>query len=575
MLGGCDRIVSIGVDGRIEVNIVRRPTELEANAAQDILVKASGSPFAPVRAAAAGGLGKLLAISPALQLPDSHPVIYCLAALLNDANTEVACSAALALGNCAAASGMQHLVQRLESNGQDSVLAAVLTALRHAESIARQLDAATMGSQNWDLRRQSFERLRVWANTHLLQSDPTQFNDLSSAAALRFMEMLAPLSESNSFSESLCMQLEQSQQKYALEVAAEFRSRTNKDILQRSAMTKTLCNVAGPQWQLYNFTIAHALLLLNSKDPAENRAALWRLGRPGTISADVEFEHDAIQQVAEHAMTIAKSSPYAVMRRLAVDALYCEHSIKNSNLEKSTWRLAAASDVALDVFINDFDPGVQLAAANALGPIAGPDELGKLTPGINSRSSDAAQRLLRALVQRNGCDATTEPYYSQLKAFIEQLSKSADPALASLASWASMKDPGFNLAQRIRLARSFKAPAQRVSAVRALSEIADRRFLQPEMLSVLLNDPSVEVRVEVFATGLPEFISAPVEYTRLVLHGLSDPDENVQLAALKFRKHSRIELRQELKSKLTSLSETGTPKVRTSAAELLHKRREQ
>jgi hypothetical protein len=149
--------------------------------------------------------------------------------------------------------------------------------------------------------------------------------------------------------------------------------------------------------------------------------------------------------------------------------------------------------------------------------------------------------------------------------------KSNDPALASLAAWAMMKDPGLDLSKRIRIARTFPAPAQRVSALKGISERNDRRFLQLEMLKALLADKAPEVRAAVFDCALPEFISSPVENTQLVLAGLNDTDEDVQLSALKFRMRSRAELQPELKTKAAELSEKGAPKVRATAAALLNR----
>jgi hypothetical protein len=311
--------------------------------------------------------------------------------------------------------------------------------------------------------------------------------------------------------------------------------------------------------------------LLSSKERTDIQAALWRLSRPENIKFDPEFDQETLRQISENTATLAKSSPQVTLRRWALEALYCEHPFESGNHEKPTWHLAADANIALDVFMSDEHPGVQLAAAGALGRTAGAAEIDKLAGAVSSRSSAAVEQLLRTLVQRNGGDGAAEPFGPPLNNLIELLLKSNDPALASLAAWAMMKDPGMDLSKRIRIARTFPAPAQRVSALKGISERNDRRFLQLEMLKALLADKAPEVRAAVFDCALPEFISSPVENTQLVLAGLNDTDEDVQLSALKFRMRSRAELQPELKTKAAELSEKGAPKVRATAAALLNR----
>jgi hypothetical protein len=571
MVEGSDRAITIGRDGFIEEKILKWNAVTEIHAAQDILLKAAESTSAPVRAAAALGLGKTLALTRIAQIPGTDPVIQSLQKLLNDRDTEVADSAALAFGNSAAVSGMQCLVQRLAMAEHQQTLSDVLTALCRAEQIGRNLTPEIMGAEKWELRRQLMEQMRVWTTTCLPQLDPAQFDLLTTAAALRTLEVFSPLPEKNPFSEALCDRLEKSNQPRAMDVAAEFRSRWNKEILQRSAMAKSLSDVAGPQWHNYRFSISHALTLMSNNERVNSQAALWRLSRPEGISFDPEFDQDALKQVTDRAVALAKASQYVTLRRWALEALYCEHPQENNNHEKSVWRLNSDPEIALQVFVNERDPDLQLAAANALGRFAGPGEVDRLTGCINSRATVAVEKLVRQLVQRSSAEATGESYSPPLANLIEQLANSTDPGLSSLAAWAKVNDPGVDLSHRVRLVHSFNAPGQRVSAVRALSERSDRRFLQPEMLKALLSDKSAEVRVTVFDCGLPDAISSAPENARLVLLGLSDSDETVQLAALKFRARSRTELRQELKAKLAELSASGTPQVRTAAASLLNR----
>jgi hypothetical protein len=570
LIGGLDRRVAVREDGEIVETVLQRASDAELEAARQLLLKTAAAADAQARATAARGLGELLALDPRVQLPPDHPLIATLAKLLKDEQLEVACSAALALGNTAAVSGLQLLVQCVENDVSGKSLPCALVAFRQAEALGRRLDASALSAENSDLRRALFEKMRLWlvarASAKSVPPPP-----LLAAALLRLSEVLPPGPGWEGYAEELCNVLVESKQSKAADIAAEFRTRANPAILNRTAQAQTLGEVAGPLWRHYDFTLARAAEMLLSKDRELTQAALWRLSRIGNLAANPEIDQELMSQVAERAGALAAGAVSSRVRRVALDALYREHTQpKNSEL-KGRWRLYSAPDIALEVFMKDDNAQVQLAAALALGSLAGHAEIGLLSPGIGSRSPVAVEQLLRGLVGRYGKESANDEYAQALGALVDQVVNAADPALAVAGVWARLNDPRLDAEQKIRLVQTFKDPTLRVRAIQVLGEQRERAKLQPEMIRTLLKDDSEYIRAAVFESDLPEFMSSKAEVDKLLLLGLGDANDVVQLAVLKSRPLIKHELRQEVKAKVTELSASGAPAVRAAAAALLRK----
>jgi hypothetical protein len=181
--------------------------------------------------------------------------------------------------------------------------------------------------------------------------------------------------------------------------------------------------------------------------------------------------------------------------------------------------------------------------------------------------------VLNGAVQRFWQSSTTADDPSVvLNALIERLANSAVAQLSSRAAWARMHDPALDLEAKIRIAKAFKLPAQRSSALEGLRDLRDAGPFPPKWAEVFLYDSDPGVRAAVFTTRLLERVSAGAERLKFYAQGLADPEAAVRLAVLQSPTTSLRELRAGLRARVQQLAESDeSPDVRQAARTFLQR----
>ena len=506
-VGGSDRALKIEEDGLMHWESGRLPDELQLSAistrVEELRKSTTYAGDPRFRAAVANVLGAMLHRNSTVQLQFDHPALVTLGSLLTDSNVEVACSAALALGQSASVSGIKLLVNDLEREViPPEVLTAILTGLYRAEVLGRRLDSDSLGFANWETRRELFAQVSSWVTVCARKVQPEKSDLVYAAAWLHEAEQFAPDMVASTYGDALRATLEKSDEPRAQWIASEFAGRTRSVALEPLTGKLQSGCVAGPLCLSYRFNCTLAHQLLSSSERRSIQAALWRLNQPESLQPDFGIDNGSLQYISNSLVSIAQSNDSTILRNLALATLYRER--RTQTAETKYWRLNSEPGVALSIFLNDTNLNVQLTAASVLSRLGGPSEILTLArKDLTDRSPESLEMLLTGLVPR--VEQADEQAESLTPAFIglaQYLLQSTSDTVATRAAWARMHDPNLDTTSRIRLLKSFRSPLKREAAVRALAETTKRDALTPKMIGVLLADEDPRVRAAVISSGL-------------------------------------------------------------------------
>ncbi|HEY3319027.1 MAG TPA: HEAT repeat domain-containing protein [Planctomycetota bacterium] len=569
-IAGSARSFTIDDGGRVASTYETKATDEQLQAAEKLLAALNADIKPLARAQIALTLGEILGRAPQAQFSAERPALEALRKLLEDADADVARSAALALGRSAAVAGLELLAGRLESWRQKADrLPAAMLSVWQVESLGRRIPYDELGAAAFDRRRVLLDKVKEF-----LQATAREQTDLEFIAAwLRLADVFRPGDEAAKMREPFIAKLRESKALGPQWVAKSMEFGNEPVYPTGDALGDALKmgSVAGPQWHKSKFTFAQAQEMLATNQRRMIQATLWRLTRPTPPKEAVDPSDASARALAAQIEGLARQSVSPILRRLALEALYRERPRAGGE----RWRLALTFDLAVELFMNDADPAVQVKVADILARQAGAPEVVRCTQvDFASRTPQAVIDLLTGMVRRGWSNAQTadvEFFTSALEGLIERMLALGQGPLATKAAWAKMYDPLLDHAMRIRLTRSFPNVAQRVAAMQALGELRQRSGWQPKMISILLGDKAAEVRAAVFSAQLPTVVQPKEERAKVYEAGLADPEAAVRLAVLQAPGDGLTQLKAELRAKIKALAEQDPAAEVRAAAEKISK----
>lgn len=575
-LHGRTRNLRVENSGRIALKTEDLPSMEERHAAEELLCAAAGPANTKdprVRAAAVAALGERLLSAPQEQLPAEHPVMARLAAALGDADSDVACLAALALGETASADAVPVLFQVLEQAQTPVPLsAATMTALWHAEGLGRRLGAEELGNEAWTRRRDVHLALRPWLTSFAEKEDPAKLDTARAAAWLRLSDVFRPNPMPEAFAASVVERLWASGEGPAQLVVVSRQRARRLDLPGTPPDEVRVAMLAGPLWHREPLPFAEAQALFAEGSFPLRQAVLWRLTRfePARTAATRDAAAEALAQSLGKA---ARKEGDSWLRGLALLALYKERPMAGA--DGRTWRLWPDPTMAMDIFLSESDASTQAAAATIVGRIAGPYELlPKHLNRVAGQNPQAIEELFEQLRLRwQGSEGMNEGFDTEMKKLLGQLKNAENKTLAALAQWLRTCDPKLDLSDRLRLVRACPTAVSKTMAINALADLLLRTnaMLPPSQANFLLGDPEPALRAAFFAEGLAARTEGSSdERAGLYRRGLSDKTPAVRMAALKALSPAWDEQKGELVKQVEKLSaDDAESQVRDAAAALL------
>lgn len=575
-LHGRTRILRVENSGRIALKTDDLPSSEERQAAEALLCAAAdpaNSKDPRVRAAAVAALGERLRSAPQDQVTSEHPVMACLAAALRDADAEVACQAALALGETASAGAVPILFQVLEQAKAPAPLsAAAMAALWHAEGLGRRLGPEELGGKEaWTRRRDVHLALRPWLVAFSEKEDPTKLDAARAAAWLRLSEVFMPTPMPEAFAASVIERLWASGEIPAQLVVVSRQRARRLELPGPPPDEVRVAMLAGPLWHREPLPFAETQALFAQGSFPVRQAVLWRLTRfdPARTAAKRDASAEALAQRLGEA---ARKERDSRLRSLALLALYQERPQEGAG--GRTWRLWVDPTLAMDIFLSEMDAATQTAAASIVGRIAGPYELlPKHLNRVAGQNPQAMEELFEQLRLRwQGDEGKNEGFDTEVKKLLGQLKNAESKTLLALAHWLRTCDPGLDLSDRLRLVRACPTATSKAMAMNTLADLLLRTnaLLPASQASFLLSDPEPALRAAFFGEGLAARTDASGS-ERVVLYrkGLSDRAPAVRTAALKALAPVWSELKDELGNQVEKLSaDDPDSQVRAAAAAL-------
>ncbi|MCK6471915.1 MAG: sister chromatid cohesion protein PDS5 [Planctomycetes bacterium] len=574
-LHGRTRILRVENSGRIALTTDDLPSSEQRLAAEALLCAAAdpaNSKDSRLRAAAVAALGERLRSAPQEQLPAEHPVMARLAAALKDADLEVACQAALALGETASADAVPVLFQVLEQAQTPATLsAAAMAALWHAEGLGRRLGAEELGKEAWTRRRDVHLVLRPWLIAFAEKEDPARLDTARAAAWLRLTDVFHPKPMPEAFAASVAERLWASGETPARLVVVSRQRARRLDLPGAPSDEVRVAMLAGPLWHREPLPFADAQDLFARGSFPVRQAVLWRMTRfePARTAAKRDASAEALAQLLGEA---ARKESDSRLRSLALLALYKERPLEGAG--GRTWRLWVDPTLAMDVFLAEMDAATQTTAASIVGRIAGPyDLLPKHLNRVAGQNPQAVEELFEQLRLRwQGGEGKNEGFDTEIKKLLSQLKNAEHKSLAALAHWLRTCDPGLDLADRLRLVRACPTAASKAMAMSSLADLLLRTnaMLPASQANFLLGDPEPALRTAFFREGLAARTDAS-ESERMALYrkGLSDKAPAVRVAALKALAPVWSELKDELGKQVEKLAaDDPDTQVRAAAAAL-------
>jgi hypothetical protein len=238
--------------------------------------------------------------------------------------------------------------------------------------------------------------------------------------------------------------------------------------------------------------------MLRAGDQRLSHAALWRLARvlPRGTAPEAVPAPATVRQLATTVESVARNGASAILRRLALEGAYQESPRRDANGAVAPWRLRSDAALAMQAFLEDASPAVQSAAAGIFGRVAEAGDLVNLAQGnLATREPGAVARLLTSLGRRwRNAPRDREDLGPAIVALAERFIALGDPRTAVPAAALRVSDPALDPEDCVRLARSFRTPAMRVAAVRALATRQPRLVLDEKLAAYLLADPAPDVR---------------------------------------------------------------------------------
>lgn len=574
-LHGRTRILRVENSGRIALKTDDLPSSEERLAAETLLCAAAdpaNSTDLRVRAAAVAALGERLRSAPQEQLPAEHPVMARLAAALRDADLDVACQAALALGETASADAVPVLFQVLEQAQTPAPLsAAAMAALWHAEGLGRRLGPEELGKEAWTRRRDVHLALRPWLIAFADKEDPAKLDTARAAAWLRLSDVFRPNPMPEAFAASVVERLWASGETPAQLVVVSRQRGRRLDLPGAPSDEVRVAMLAGPLWHREPLPFAEAQDLFAKGSFQVRQAVLWRLTR--FESARTAAKRDAsAEALAQRLGEAARKESDSRLRSLALLALYKERPQEGAG--GRTWRLWVDPTLAMDVFLSEMDAATQTSAASIVGRIAGPYELlPKHLNRVAGQNPQAVEELFEHLRLRwQGDEGKNEGFDTEMKKLLGQLKNAENKTLAALAHWLRTCDPGLDLADRLRLIRACPNAASKRMAINTLADLLLRTnaLLPASQANFMLGDPEPALRSAFFGDGLAARTEAS-DSERLALYrkGLSDKAPAVRVAALKALAPIWAELKDALGKQVEKLAaDDPDTQVRAAASAL-------
>lgn len=575
-LHGRTRILRVENSGRIALNTDDLPSSKERTAAEELLCAAAdpaNSKDPRVRAAAVAALGERLRSAPQEQLPTGHPIIVRLAEALRDTDAGVACHAALALGESAAAAAVPILFQVLESAQTSAPLsAAAMAALWHAEGLGRRLGPEELGGKEaWTRRRDVHLALRPWLAAFAGKEDPAKLDTARAAAWLRLSDVFRPTPMPEAFAASVTERLWASGEVPAQLVVVSRQRARRLDLPGAPPDEVRIAMLAGPLWHREPLPFAEAQTLFAEGSFPVRQAVLWRLTRfePARTAAKRDASAEALAQCLGEA---ARKESDSRLRSLALLALYKERPMEGAG--GRTWRLWVDPTLAMDVFLSESNAGTQTTAASIVGRIAGPYELlPKHLNRVAGQNPLAVEELFEQLqIRWQGNEGKNEGFDTEMKKLLGQLKNAENKTLAALAHWLRTCDPALDLSDRLRLIRACPTATSKTKALSSLAELLLRTnaMLPASQANFLLGDPEPALRTAFFGEGLAARTeTSDAERAALYRRGLTDKAPAVRTATLKALAPVWTELSSELGKQVEKLSANDPDtQVRAAAAAL-------